>query len=104
MQLHHSPEQGCDDGKTRARGNSACPAAGRGGARAPGARAAQPLGRGAGGGGGRSEEHTSELQSRPHLVCSLLLEKKNKKNTTKDHCLLRILSILNPFNTNTNAN
>src|SRR5690554_1401433 len=29
----------------------------------------------------RSEEHTSELQSRPHLVCRLLLEKKN----TKDH-------------------
>src|SRR5690554_7200469 len=28
---------------------------------------------------GRSEEHTSELQSRPHLVCRLLLEKKNKK-------------------------
>src|SRR5436305_11677462 len=28
---------------------------------------------------GRSEEHTSELQSRPHLVCRLLLEKK--KNT-----------------------
>src|SRR5436305_3506756 len=28
----------------------------------------------------RSEEHTSELQSRPHLVCRLLLEKK--KNTT----------------------
>src|SRR5436305_9817677 len=26
---------------------------------------------------GRSEEHTSELQSRPHLVCRLLLEKKN---------------------------
>src|SRR5690554_7451270 len=26
--------------------------------------------------GGRSEEHTSELQSRPHLVCRLLLEKK----------------------------
>src|SRR5436305_7876278 len=25
---------------------------------------------------GRSEEHTSELQSRPHLVCRLLLEKK----------------------------
>src|SRR3989442_9692991 len=45
----------------------------------------------AGGGGGllgavqavamdveRSEEHTSELQSRPHLVCRLLLEKKKK--------------------------
>src|SRR5690554_6980299 len=28
---------------------------------------------------GRSEEHTSELQSRPHLVCRLLLEKKNLK-------------------------
>src|SRR5690554_7331908 len=31
----------------------------------------------------RSEEHTSELQSRPHLVCRLLLEKKKKKITTK---------------------
>src|SRR5436305_1302099 len=30
----------------------------------------------------RSEEHTSELQSRPHLVCRLLLEKKNKTLTT----------------------
>src|SRR5690554_7030713 len=29
--------------------------------------------------GMRSEEHTSELQSRPHLVCRLLLEKKKKK-------------------------
>ena len=29
----------------------------------------------------RSEEHTSELQSRPHLVCRLLLEKKN--NSTR---------------------
>src|SRR3989442_5553779 len=28
--------------------------------------------------GERSEEHTSELQSRPHLVCRLLLEKKKK--------------------------
>src|SRR5687768_18120558 len=28
-------------------------------------------------GGRRSEEHTSELQSRLHLVCRLLLEKKN---------------------------
>src|SRR6266498_6071513 len=27
----------------------------------------------------RSEEHTSELQSRPHLVCRLLLEKKKKQ-------------------------
>src|SRR5690625_2252843 len=29
---------------------------------------------------GRSEEHTSELQSRGHLVCRLLLEKKKKQN------------------------
>src|SRR5690554_7128571 len=28
----------------------------------------------------RSEEHTSELQSRPHLVCRLLLEKKKKSH------------------------
>src|SRR5690554_6970231 len=28
----------------------------------------------------RSEEHTSELQSRPHLVCRLLLEKKKNKS------------------------
>src|SRR5258707_11087972 len=28
----------------------------------------------------RSEEHTSELQSRQYLVCRLLLEKKNKKH------------------------
>src|SRR6266699_7068519 len=31
--------------------------------------------------GARSEEHTSELQSRPHLVCRLLLEKKKTKTT-----------------------
>src|SRR5688572_30962979 len=30
--------------------------------------------------GGRSEEHTSELQSQSNLVCRLLLEKKKKKN------------------------
>src|SRR5690625_6433709 len=30
---------------------------------------------------GRSEEHTSELQSRGHLVCRLLLEKKNERHT-----------------------
>src|SRR3989442_10672592 len=29
----------------------------------------------------RSEEHTSELHSRPHLVCRLLLEKKKKKKS-----------------------
>src|SRR6266550_5456245 len=37
-----------------------------------------------GGPGGRSEEHTSELQSRLHLVCRLLLEKKKKtKNSDR---------------------
>src|SRR2546422_4929942 len=33
----------------------------------------------------RSEEHTSELQSRLHLVCRLLLEKKKKKNKKQLH-------------------
>src|SRR5687768_5329306 len=33
----------------------------------------------------RSEEHTSELQSRLHLVCRLLLEKKN--NMYQAHCI-----------------
>src|SRR3712207_8511234 len=32
--------------------------------------------------GRRSEEHTSELQSRQYLVCRLLLEKKNTRNNT----------------------
>src|SRR5438046_6299154 len=32
---------------------------------------------------GRSEEHTSELQSLTNLVCRLLLEKKKKKISTK---------------------
>src|SRR2546422_3536591 len=34
----------------------------------------------------RSEEHTSELQSRLHLVCRLLLEKKKKKITNQWSC------------------
>src|SRR5436309_8625518 len=34
-------------------------------------------------GGSRSEEHTSELQSRENLVCRLLLEKKKKKKKKK---------------------
>src|SRR5690554_7666032 len=42
--------------------------------------ALQSLGR------GRSEEHTSELQSRPHLVCRLLLEKKNTNCEFRDLC------------------
>src|SRR3989442_10245606 len=35
----------------------------------------------------RSEEHTSELQSRPHLVCRLLLEKKKKNTTARPRAL-----------------
>src|SRR2546422_2451494 len=35
----------------------------------------------------RSEEHTSELQSRLHLVCRLLLEKKKKRQYT---CVVRV--------------
>src|SRR5438874_9993012 len=34
----------------------------------------------------RSEEHTSELQSRRDLVCRLLLEKKKKKYKSRPHC------------------
>src|SRR5690625_6922421 len=32
----------------------------------------------------RSEEHTSELQSRGHLVCRLLLEKKKRQSSRRD--------------------
>src|SRR3712207_9504620 len=43
-----------------------------------------PKSRSPGGGrSGRSEEHTSELQSRQYLVCRLLLEKKKKKKHSK---------------------
>ena len=35
----------------------------------------------------RSEEHTSELQSRTNLVCRLLLEKKKKKTKTQAACM-----------------
>src|SRR3989442_1906617 len=43
----------------------------------------------AGPSGPRSEEHTSELQSRPHLVCRLLLEKKKKKSTRRTPAPIR---------------
>src|SRR5690625_6524998 len=44
---------------------------------------------------GRSEEHTSELQSRGHLVCRLLLEKKNiKKNITLNKITYLLLNIV----------
>src|SRR5437870_11423568 len=38
----------------------------------------------------RSEEHTSELQSRGHLVCRLLLEKKKKPTKHRHHPLTPI--------------
>src|SRR2546422_7647326 len=41
---------------------------------------------------GRSEEHTSELQSRLHLVCRLLLEKKKK--TLKRHVTATLQTIM----------
>src|SRR2546429_4102699 len=37
----------------------------------------------------RSEEHTSELQSRLHLVCRLLLEKKKKKKEERNNHILK---------------
>src|SRR3712207_7391502 len=40
----------------------------------------------------RSEEHTSELQSRQYLVCRLLLEKKKNRNSTNLHTLTSLLS------------
>src|SRR3712207_8567910 len=40
----------------------------------------------------RSEEHTSELQSRQYLVCRLLLEKKNKNLTLLSNHLLILSS------------
>src|SRR3712207_7324924 len=40
----------------------------------------------------RSEEHTSELQSRQYLVCCLLLETKKLPNANLFYCLLSSLS------------
>src|SRR5437899_4432063 len=43
--------------------------------------------------GGRSEEHTSELQSLRHLVCRLLLEKKNNRRFKPPILLQLIIGI-----------
>src|SRR3712207_8322840 len=40
----------------------------------------------------RSEEHTSELQSRQYLVCRLLLEKKKINSTTQSHLLTMLIN------------
>src|SRR2546422_6712997 len=42
----------------------------------------------------RSEEHTSELQSRLHLVCRLLLEKKKKIRTGTPGVIYKVFKIL----------
>src|SRR5690625_6734859 len=42
----------------------------------------------------RSEEHTSELQSRGHLVCRLLLEKKKQLNTREEKTHTKAVSDL----------
>src|SRR3989442_8442195 len=42
----------------------------------------------------RSEEHTSELQSRPHLVCRLLLEKKKMTNDLAQRTQIHMTRIL----------
>src|SRR5690606_42077630 len=83
LSLHDAlPISGAGRGAGRAR--AVVDGRGRAG---PGARAtgaAAPVGAGARGsrpGPRRSEEHTSELQSRENLVCRLLLEKKKKKRT-----------------------
>src|SRR5436309_7575236 len=44
--------------------------------------------------GDRSEEHTSELQSRENLVCRLLLEKKKKTHKDVKHVKIQLLSAM----------
>src|SRR5256884_5719533 len=44
----------------------------------------------------RSEEHTSELQSRLHLVCRLLLEKKKKKHSIQHNAHPQTINSLFP--------
>src|SRR3712207_7842250 len=56
---------------------------GAGGRRGPGGGAVHPA--------GRSEEHTSELQSRQYLVCRLLLEKKKIHSLTSLYILILLL-------------
>src|SRR3712207_8358762 len=56
----------------------------------PGSPASSPT---TSGRGGRSEEHTSELQSRQYLVCRLLLEKKKKKSTQCLHSICRSTAV-----------
>src|SRR5206468_6271411 len=71
--------------RRRRRARSPCRPRGR----APRPRSPGPSttrGSAAGGRGRRSEEHTSELQSRSDLVCRLLLEKKKKRESQCNQC------------------
>src|SRR3989442_7827079 len=69
LSLHDALPISCRRRARRRRAGPAAPGGPRRGGNSP-RRAWRAAGR------GRSEEHTSELQSRPHLVCRLLLEKK----------------------------
>src|SRR3712207_6984742 len=60
------------------------------GRRASRRRGIRPGGRG---GGARSEEHTSELQSRQYLVCRLLLEKKKQMRSNSASELTPVLAL-----------
>src|SRR5205814_9932184 len=77
LSLHDAlPISGARPAPARAwRGSGRCRSAGA----EPGFPARRGRSSSAGGAGGRSEEHTSELQSLRHLVCRLLLEKKKNK-------------------------
>src|SRR3712207_8049824 len=95
---HRHPEDAGDGGAGPDDGPPHPPPAGAGGRRAPRPGLDRRPGEGAHRRGGRSEEHTSELQSRQYLVCRLLLEKKKKtlinhtnvvekKNTTNNRLI-----------------
>src|SRR5256885_11511377 len=77
--LFRSGEEEAQGQGVRARRESRRGAPGRGRARRPARRAHRVPDPGAPP-GGRSEEHTSELQSPCNLVCRLLLEKKKKRH------------------------
>src|SRR3712207_6866573 len=73
---HDAEHRGRDRGVDRAHADP--PGGGAAPQRAAGQRDRGPRDRGPADRRGRSEEHTSELQSRQYLVCRLLLEKKKK--------------------------
>src|SRR3712207_7606015 len=78
--LFRSHRAGAGAPEGRRRGTPSCPGAARRGQRpAPRTGVRSSLPGGGEGPGARSEEHTSELQSRQYLVCRLLLEKKKKE-------------------------